>query len=72
VQAWVPRIDPCDWPVLYLHAICASRLGVKRGIFQAAGFWFLDDDEGESVGSVGAALCEWASCSHMVLREFCQ
>jgi hypothetical protein len=50
VQAWVPRIEPCDWPVLYLHSICASGLGVKRGIFRAAGFWFLDDDQGEGWG----------------------
>lgn len=43
---WVPRIDPCDWAVLYLHIICEAEAAVKQSVLRAAGFWFVDDEKG--------------------------
>ncbi|KAL4443517.1 hypothetical protein ABPG75_011254 [Micractinium tetrahymenae] len=42
---WMPRIDPCDWHVLYLHPICIGDPSVKQRALQAAGFWFMDNEE---------------------------
>ncbi|KAL4447611.1 hypothetical protein ABPG75_004830 [Micractinium tetrahymenae] len=43
---WAPRVDPCDWAVLYLHPVCASGAAAKERLLRLQGFWFMDSEQG--------------------------
>ncbi|KAL4430877.1 hypothetical protein ABPG75_006133 [Micractinium tetrahymenae] len=44
--AWQPHIDPCDYKVAFLHVICTDGAQAKEAAMRAAGFWFLDSEQG--------------------------
>jgi hypothetical protein len=59
---WVPRVDPCDWAVLYLHVICEAEAAKKEAVLRAAGFWFMDSEgpagcQPQPGASSGVAAC---------------
>lgn len=54
---WVPRVDPCDWSVLYLHVICEAAAENKEAVLRAAGFWFLDSCQPQGGASSGVPAC---------------
>lgn len=43
---WAPRVDPCDWAVLYLHPVCAAGPASKERLLRLQGFWFMDSEQG--------------------------
>ncbi|KAI3432373.1 hypothetical protein D9Q98_003930 [Chlorella vulgaris] len=38
-----PKIDPCDWAVMFLHPVC-SPYEIKVNTLKHQGFWFVDDE----------------------------
>jgi hypothetical protein len=53
-EQWAPRVDPCDWAVLYMHTICTTHPSHKAHVLKAIGFWFMDDTDGGE-GSEGGS-----------------
>ena len=54
-EQWAPRVDPCDWAVLYMHTICTSHPSHKVQVLKAVDFWFMDDGDEGSEGSKGGS-----------------
>ncbi|KAI3425701.1 hypothetical protein D9Q98_007677 [Chlorella vulgaris] len=53
-MGWVPRMDPCDWAVLYVHPTCTKGTRHKQDSLRQAGFWLLDNNSSSSSGTAGA------------------